>query len=496
MEKYVIALDQGTTNSRALLIAKDGKVKLKTQRELPQMYPMPGWVEQDALEIWVTINGCLLELLSQVHPTQIQAIGIANQRETTIVWDKSTGKPVCNAIVWQCRRSMQLCNEYKQDAQMVRYIRRNTGLVMDPYFSATKIRWILDNIDDCKARAARGELLFGTVNTWLLWNLTGGAVHATDTINASRTMLMNIHTLQWDDKLVKFFQVPRSMLPDLKPPAEIYGYFDLDGHRVPISAMAGDQQASLIGQLCLLPGMAKSTYGTGCFMLMNLGNKPVISDHGLLTTLCCDETGAINYALEGAVFVCGAGIQWLRDELRFLRDAADSEYFASKVSDSNGVYLVPAFTGLGAPYWDPSARGAIFGLTRGVNSNHIIRATLESIAFQTRDVLEAMQVDSQIQLRALRVDGGASENNFLMQFQADILGCPVERPDCTEASALGAGFLAGLATGFWKTLKELTIRSDRVFSPAFSQEERDAKYRRWQNAVSRVGAWETLDGSQ
>eukprot|EP01055_Gregarina_sp_Pseudo9_P001635 Gregarina_sp_Pseudo_9__1634@NODE_20_length_5835_cov_12_005003_g18_i0_p1_GENE_NODE_20_length_5835_cov_12_005003_g18_i0NODE_20_length_5835_cov_12_005003_g18_i0_p1_ORF_typecomplete_len567_score158_70FGGY_N/PF00370_21/1_8e75FGGY_C/PF02782_16/4_6e68ROK/PF00480_20/0_096_NODE_20_length_5835_cov_12_005003_g18_i022113911 len=508
MEKYVVALDQGTTSSRALLIAKDGRVLRKAQRELPQLYPKPGWVEQDAEEIFVTIHSCLQELLSEFGPERIEAVGIANQRETTIVWERQTGRPVCNAVVWQCRRSTQLCERYKQDPGMVEYIRQNTGLVLDPYFSATKIRWILENVDNCEERARNGELLFGTVNTWLLWRLSGGQVHLTDVTNGSRTMLMNIHTLQWDDKLLEYFRIPRCMLPEIRSASEIYTHLDLERpvsgggaspatgprvHRVPVASMAGDQQASLIGQLCLSPGMAKNTYGTGCFMLMNLGDKPVISEHGLLTTLCCDAQGRSSYALEGAVFICGASIQWLRDELRFLRDAADSEYFASKVKDTNGVYLVPAFAGLGAPYWDPHARGAIFGLTRGVNSNHIIRATLESIAYQTRDVLEAMQKDSKIQLKSLRVDGGATDNNFLMQFQADILGCPVERPDCKEASALGAGFLAGLATGFWTSLEEIELLTNRVFHPNFTQEQRDKKYKKWQNAVARVGAWEDQD---
>ena len=458
-KKYIVALDQGTTSSRAVVMDHDANIISVSQREFEQIYPKPGWVEHDPMEIWATQSSTLVEVLAKadISSDQIAAIGITNQRETTIVWEKETGKPIYNAIVWQCRRTAEICEHLKRDG-LEDYIRSNTGLVIDPYFSGTKVKWILDHVEGSRERARRGELLFGTVDTWLIWKMTQGRVHVTDYTNASRTMLFNIHTLDWDDKMLEVLDIPREMLPEVRRSSEVYGQTNIGGKggtRIPISGIAGDQQAALFGQLCVKEGMAKNTYGTGCFMLMNTGEKAVKSENGLLTTIACGPTGEVNYALEGAVFMAGASIQWLRDEMKLINDAYDSEYFATKVQNTNGVYVVPAFTGLGAPYWDPYARGAIFGLTRGVNANHIIRATLESIAYQTRDVLEAMQADSGIRLHALRVDGGAVANNFLMQFQSDILGTRVERPEVREVTALGAAYLAGLAVGFWQNLDEL-----------------------------------------
>ena len=423
-KKYIVALDQGTTSSRAVVMDHDANIVAVSQREFEQIYPKAGWVEHDPMEIWATQSSTLVEVLAKadISSDEIAAIGITNQRETTIVWERETGKPIYNAIVWQCRRTADICEKLKRDG-MEEYIRNNTGLVIDPYFSGTKVKWILDHVEGSRERARRGELLFGTVDTWLIWKMTQGRVHVTDYTNASRTMLFNIHSLDWDDTMLDALDIPRAMLPEVRRSSEVYGQTNIGGKggiRIPISGIAGDQQAALFGQLCVKEGMAKNTYGTGCFMLMNTGEKAVKSENGLLTTIACGPTGEVNYALEGAVFMAGASIQWLRDEMKLISDAFDSEYFATKVKDTNGVYVVPAFTGLGAPYWDPYARGAIFGLTRGVNSNHIIRATLESIAYQTRDVLEAMQADSGIRLHALRVDGGAVANNFLMQFQSDI----------------------------------------------------------------------------
>ena len=434
---------------------------------------------------------------ADISSDQIAAIGITNQRETTIVWEKETGKPIYNAIVWQCRRTAEICEHLKRDG-LEDYIRSNTGLVIDPYFSGTKVKWILDHVEGSRERARRGELLFGTVDTWLIWKMTQGRVHVTDYTNASRTMLFNIHTLDWDDKMLEVLDIPREMLPEVRRSSEVYGQTNIGGKggtRIPISGIAGDQQAALFGQLCVKEGMAKNTYGTGCFMLMNTGEKAVKSENGLLTTIACGPTGEVNYALEGAVFMAGASIQWLRDEMKLINDAYDSEYFATKVQNTNGVYVVPAFTGLGAPYWDPYARGAIFGLTRGVNANHIIRATLESIAYQTRAVLEAMQADSGIRLPALRVDGGAVANNFLMQFQSDILGTRVERPEVREVTALGAAYLAGLAVGFWQNLDELQEKAviEREFRPGIETTERNYRYAGWKKAVKRAMAWEEHD---
>lgn len=495
-KKYMVALDQGTTSSRAIVLDHNANVVSVSQREFTQHYPQAGWVEHDPMEIWGTQSAVLVEVLAKAGITsdQVAGIGITNQRETTIVWEKETGKPVYNAIVWQCRRTAPICEDLKAQG-LEEYIRHNTGLVVDPYFSGTKVKWILDHVEGARERAKHGELLFGTVDTWLVWKMTQGRVHVTDYTNASRTMLFNIHTLDWDSKMLEVLDIPREMLPQVRPSSEVYGQTNIGGKggtRIPIAGIAGDQQAALFGQMCVQPGMAKNTYGTGCFLLMNTGKEAVRSRHGLLTTLACGPKGEPNYALEGAVFIGGASIQWLRDELRLLGDSFDSEYFASKVKDSNGVYVVPAFTGLGAPYWDPYARGAIFGLTRGANRDHLIRATLESVAYQTRDVLDAMQADSGTPLKALRVDGGAVQNNFLMQFQSDILGTTVERPVVREVTALGAAYLAGLAIGFWKDLDELQCKAaiDRVFEPGMSEGERARLYKGWQKAVSRAQHWE------
>lgn len=495
-KKYIVALDQGTTSSRAVVLDSNANIISIAQREFTQIYPKSGWVEHDPLEIWASQSSTLVEALAKadIDSDQVAAIGITNQRETTVVWERETGKPIYNAIVWQCRRTADICEQLKRDG-MEELIRHNTGLVVDPYFSATKIKWILDNVEGARERARRGELLFGTIDTWLIWKMTQGRVHVTDYTNASRTMLFNIRELDWDETLLKHLDIPRIMLPSVRKSSEIYGKTNIGGKggtRIPIAGIAGDQQAALFGQRCVQAGMAKNTYGTGCFMLMNTGEKVVTSSHGLLTTIACGPKGEVNYALEGAVFMAGASIQWLRDEMKLIGDADDSEYFASKVPDSNGVYVVPAFTGLGAPYWDPYARGAILGLTRGVNANHIIRATLESIAYQTRDILEAMQADSGIRLHALRVDGGAVVNNFLMQFQADILGTPVERPAVREVTALGAAYLAGLAVGFWQSLDELQDKTaiEKTFQPGIETTERNYRYAGWQKAVNRTLLWE------
>lgn len=450
-QKYVVALDQGTTSSRAVVLDHDANIVSVSQREFTQIYPQAGWVEHDPMEIYATQSSTLVEALGKagIRSDEVAAIGITNQRETTVVWNKETGKPVYNAIVWQCRRTAAICEELKERG-LESYIRDNTGLVLDPYFSGTKIKWILDNVEGAREQAEAGQLLFGTVDTWLVWKMTQGRVHVTDYTNASRTMLFNINTLQWDEKILAEFNIPLSMMPEVKKSSEVYGQTNIGGKggtRIPIAGIAYDQQAALYGQMCVQAGQAKNTYGTGCFLLMNTGQEKVTSHNGLLTTLACGPRGEPAYALEGAVFMGGASIQWLRDELKLISDARDSEYFATKVDTSNGVYVVPAFTGLGAPYWDAYARGTIVGLTRGVNSNHIIRATLESIAYQTRDVLDAMQADSGIKLSALRVDGGAVANNFLMQFQADVLDTEVHRPKVTEVTALGAAYL--MRSGRW-----------------------------------------------
>ena len=495
-QEYIIALDQGTTSSRAVLLDKNANIVEVAQREFTQIYPQAGWVEHNPMEIWASQSSTLNEVVAKAGITsdKIAAIGITNQRETTIVWEKETGKPIYNAIVWQCRRTADICTQLKADGHES-YIRKTTGLVVDPYFSGTKIKWILDHVEGAGERAEKGELLFGTVDTWLVWKLTQGRAHVTDYTNASRTMLFNIHTKQWDDKMLELLDIPKAMLPKVCNSSEVYGQTNIGGKggvRIPVAGIAGDQQAALYGHLCVDAGMAKNTYGTGCFMLMNTGDRAVESKNGLLTTIACNAKGEPCYALEGSIFMGGASIQWLRDELRLIHDSADSEYFATKVKDTNGVYVVPAFTGLGAPYWDPYARGAIVGLSRGANRNHIVHATLEAIAYQTREVLDAMQSDSGEKLATLRVDGGAVANNFLMQFQADILDVKVERPKVREVTALGAAYLAGLAVGFWKDLEELRGKAivERIFEPKETPEKRTALYQGWKKAVQRALAWE------
>ena len=490
-KKYVIALDQGTTSSRAIVFDHDANMVASSQREFGQIYPQPGWVEHDAMEIWASQSSTLIEALARadIHSEDVAAIGITNQRETTVIWDKVTGKPVYNAIVWQCRRSKAICDDLKAQG-LEEYVKDATGLLLDPYFSGTKIKWILDNVDGVRARAEKGELLFGTIDSWLVWKLTEGKVHVTDPTNASRTLLFNIHQQAWDEKLLKALDIPRSLLPEVKPSSAIYGQTRIagEGSSIAIAGIAGDQQSALFGQLCIDEGMAKNTYGTGCFLLMNTGAEAVKSQHGLLTTIAVGAKGEINYALEGSVFMGGATIQWLRDELGLIRDAQDTEYFASKVDDTNGVYLVPAFVGLGAPYWDPDARGALVGLTRGANRNHIIRAALEAIAYQSRDLLDAMSKDSGVELKQIKVDGGAVANDFVMQFQADITNVDVLRPELTETTAMGAAFLAGLAVGFWNSTAELKHKAvvERRFKPQLNDEQRSALYDGWQEAVART----------
>jgi glycerol kinase len=492
-KKYVLALDQGTTSSRAILFDRNGRIINMSQKEFTQFYPAPGWVEHNPLEIWETQINAAKEAIKDVDVSEIAAIGITNQRETTILWDKNTGRPVYNAIVWQSRQSSDICDELKKSG-MESYIKENTGLVIDAYFSGTKIKWILDNVEGVREKAEKGQVLFGTVDTWLIWNLTGGKIHITDYSNASRTMIYNIKTLKWDEKLLAALNIPSEILPEVRQSSEIYGNTEtgIFGGEIPISGIAGDQQAALFGQLCFQEGMAKNTYGTGCFLLMNTGDKLIESKKGLLTTIAWGLNGKVEYALEGSIFVAGAAIQWLRDELKIIHDAADSEYFANKVENTKGVYVVPAFTGLEAPYWDMYARGAILGLTRGAGRNNIIRATLESIAYQTRDVIDAMIEDSGINLTVLKVDGGASANNFLMQFQSDILNVNIERPDITETTALGAAYLAGLATGFWKSKGEViqNWNMNRKFMPAISEDERNKLYAGWKKAVERAKNWE------
>lgn len=497
-QKYIVALDQGTTSSRTVVLDHDANIVSVSQREFTQFYPQAGWVEHDPMEIFATQSATLAEALGKtgINSEQVAAIGITNQRETTIVWNKETGVPVYNAIVWQCRRTADICEDLKQRG-LEDYIRDNTGLVLDPYFSGTKVKWILDHVPGAREDADAGKLLFGTVDTWLVWKMTQGQTHVTDYTNASRTMLFNINTLEWDHKLLEEMGIPHSMMPKVKQSSEVYGDTNIggkDGIHIPIAGIAGDQQAALFGQMCVEAGQAKNTYGTGCFLLMNTGQEKVTSQNGLLTTIACGANGEPSYALEGAVFMGGASIQWLRDEMKLLHDAKDSEYFATQVDSSNGVYVVPAFTGLGAPYWDAYARGTIVGLTRGVNANHIIRATLESIAYQTRDVLDAMQADSGIQLSALRVDGGAVANNFLMQFQSDVLNTHVLRPKVTEVTALGAGYLAGLAVGYWGSIEEVKNKAelDRQFAPTKDEAKRQRRYKGWKRAVKCVQSWAEL----
>jgi glycerol kinase len=494
-KKYILAFDQGTTSSRAILFDKAGNIVKVAQKEFTQIYPKAGWVEHDAMEIWATQSGVAREVLEAagVNAKEVAGIGITNQRETTVVWDKNTGQPIYNAIVWQCRRTASICDTIKAGGHED-YIRANTGLVVDAYFSGTKVKWILDNVEGARAKAEAGELLFGTIDTWLIWNLTRGKTHVTDYSNASRTMLYNIKDLKWDEKILDIMNVPTSVLPEVKQSSEVYGQTDpsIFGIEVPIAGIAGDQQAALFGQACFENGMVKNTYGTGCFILMNTGEKMVPSKNGLLTTIAWGVDGKVEYALEGSVFMGGATIQWLRDELRLVHNAADSEYFATKVEDTNGVYLVPAFAGLGAPYWDMYARGTIVGLTRGANRNHIIRAALESIAYQSKEVINAMEEDSGLKLSTLKVDGGATANNFLMQFQSDILGTQVKRPMVTETTALGAAYLAGLAVGFWESKDEITKNwaVDRTFESVMADEKRTKLYSNWQRAVKRSMDWE------
>jgi glycerol kinase len=499
---YIVSLDQGTTSSRAIIFDHNANIVATSQREFSQYFPQSGWVEHDPMEIWSSQSSVLAEVLAKtgIQPDQLAAIGITNQRETAIVWDKKTGRPIYNAIVWQCRRTAAICDELKARG-LEDYVRENTGLVIDAYFSGTKVKWILDNVEGAREKADNGELLFGTVDSWLIWNMTRGRVHVTDYTNASRTMLFNIKNLEWDKRMLEELGIPESMLPEVKGSSEIYGDTNIggkDGTRVPIAGIAGDQQSALFGQLCVKEGMAKNTYGTGCFLLMNTGTKPVQSHHGLITTLAVGAKGEVNYALEGSVFMGGATIQWLRDELGIIRDAQDTDYFAAKVADSNGVYLVPAFVGMGAPYWDPHARGVMVGLTRGTNRNHIIRAALESVAFQSRDLVDAMKQDSGMDLLTLKVDGGAVANDFLMQFQADIIGTHVERPKLTETTALGAAILAGLAVGFWDSIDDIKehAKIDKTFEPTMQDAERARRYKGWQKAVSRSLKWAEEDGEE
>ncbi len=498
MKKYILALDQGTTTSRALLFDGEARIVGSAQKEFAQIYPRPGWVEHDPGEIWVTQRDAAREVLEQAgaSPREVAAIGIANQRETTLVWERDSGRPVANAIVWQCRRTAPYCDILKEKG-LSDLVKTRTGLVIDAYFSGTKLKWLLDHVPGARERAARGELLFGTVDSWLIWNLTGGKAHVTDCTNASRTMLYNIHQLKWDADILRELSIPPGMLPDVKPTGHVYGYTDPDifgGEEIPIAAAVGDQQSALFGQGCFSPGTAKNTYGTGCFMLMHTGRKPVPSQKGLLSTISWflgDPKDPVEYALEGSIFVAGAAVQWLRDELKLIESAAETEELAARVPDTNGVYMVPAFVGLGAPYWDMYARGAILGLTRGAKREHLVRAALESVAYQTRDVLKAMEEDSGIILKELKVDGGACANNFLMQFQADILGVPVHRPHITESTALGAACLAGLTVGFWRDREEIAgkLKPEKVFFPVMSRVEREELYAGWKKAVSRSLNW-------
>lgn len=495
-KKYVLALDQGTTSSRAILFDSDSNIVAVAQKEFTQIFPKPGWVEHNAEEIWSTQIGVAAEAVAKagISASDIAAIGITNQRETTVVWDKTTGKPVHNAIVWQSRQTMDICNDIKAQG-LESMFRQKTGLVVDAYFSGTKVKWILDNVEGARAKAEKGDLLFGTIDTWLIWKLTGGKVHVTDYSNASRTLMYNIRELKWDEEILKVLTVPASMLPEVRPSSEVYGQTDPGvflGAAVPIAGAAGDQQAALFGQTCYKPGMAKNTYGTGCFMLMNTGDKLYESKNGLLTTIAWGLDGKVEYALEGSIFIAGAAIQWLRDGMKIIEAAPDSEYYARKVADTDGVYVVPAFVGLGAPYWNMTARGAIMGLTRGSTKAHIVRATLESLAYQTKDVLGAMEADSGIKLQALKVDGGAVSNDLLMQFQADILGVPVDRPQVTETTALGAAYLAGLAVGVWNDKEDLVKnwKLDSRFEAAMEDEKRTKLYKGWQKAVKRAMDWE------
>ncbi|STO07540.1 MULTISPECIES: glycerol kinase GlpK [Exiguobacterium] len=488
-KRYILALDQGTTSSRAIIFDHDGKIVTTAQREFKQYFPKPGWVEHNANEIWGSVLAVMAEAFgsADIDPKEIAAIGITNQRETAVVWEKETGRPVYNAVVWQSRQTAGICDELKE-AGHADLFRDKTGLLIDAYFSGTKVKWILDNVDGAREKADNGELLFGTIDTWLIWKLSGGHAHVTDYSNASRTLMYNIYEQKWDDELLDILTVPKSMLPEVKPSSEVYAHtipYHFFGFEVPIAGAAGDQQAALFGQACFDSGEGKNTYGTGCFMLMNTGEEAVKSDHGLLTTIAWGYDGKVEYALEGSIFVAGSAIQWLRDGLRMLKSAKDTEQYANRVETTDGVYVVPAFVGLGAPYWNSDVRGAIFGLTRGTEKEHFVRATLESLAYQTRDVLTAMEQDSGIELKTLRVDGGAVNNNFLMQFQADILDVPVERPEVSETTALGAAYLAGLAVGFWKDQAEIKQqwKLDQQFEPSMDESHRENLYKGWQHAV-------------
>ncbi len=501
-KKYIMALDQGTTSSRSILFDKSGNIVATAQKEFTQIYPHPGWVEHNPMEIWGSQSGVMREVLetNYISPDEIAAIGITNQRETTIVWDKNTGKPIYNAIVWQCRRTSEICDELEAKGYKD-MIKEKTGLILDAYFSGTKIKWILDNVEGAREKADNGDLLFGTVDTWLTWNLTRGKVHVTDYTNASRTMLYNIKELKWDDEILEILDIPKSMLPEVKPSSCIYGYTDehmLAGAKIPIAGCAGDQQAALFGQTCFEEGSAKNTYGTGCFMLMNTGEKPVESKNGLVTTIAWGVDGTVEYALEGSIFVGGAVIQWLRDELKVLYNAKQSQFYAESVEDTNGVYIVPAFTGLGAPHWDMYARGCVMGLTRGANREHLVRAALESIAYQVKDVLHAMEEDSGLKLSSLKVDGGASSNDFLMQFQSDILDTNINRPKVVETTALGAAYLAGLAVGFYESKTDIKNSwiMDREFSPNMDEDKRNKLYKGWQKAVNRSLEWAREDNEE
>ncbi|MCC5891405.1 glycerol kinase GlpK [Exiguobacterium sp.] len=488
-KRYILALDQGTTSSRAIIFDHDGKIVTTAQREFKQYFPKPGWVEHNANEIWGSVLAVMAEAFgsADIDPKEIAAIGITNQRETAVVWEKETGRPVYNAVVWQSRQTAGICDELRE-AGHADLFRDKTGLLIDAYFSGTKVKWILDNVEGAREKAEAGDLLFGTIDTWLIWKLSGGHAHVTDYSNASRTLMYNIYEQKWDDELLDILTVPKSMLPEVKPSSEVYAHtipYHFFGFEVPIAGAAGDQQAALFGQACFESGEGKNTYGTGCFMLMNTGEEAVKSNHGLLTTIAWGYDGKVEYALEGSIFVAGSAIQWLRDGLRMLKSAKDTEQYANRVETTDGVYVVPAFVGLGAPYWNSDVRGAIFGLTRGTEKEHFVRATLESLAYQTRDVLTAMEQDSGIELKTLRVDGGAVNNNFLMQFQADILNVPVERPEVSETTALGAAYLAGLAVGFWKDQAEIKQqwKLDQQFEPSMDESHREALYKGWQHAV-------------
>ncbi|MFG6114867.1 glycerol kinase GlpK [Halobacillus sp. MO56] len=489
-KKYILSIDQGTTSSRAILFDEAGTIVGTGQKEFEQFFPKPGWVEHDANEIWTSVLACIADVLrkTDIEPSQVAGIGITNQRETTVVWDKNTGKPIYKAIVWQSRQTEGICKDLREQGHNDLF-RDKTGLLLDPYFSGTKVKWILDNVEGAREKADNGDLMFGTIDTWLVYKLTGGKVHITDYSNASRTLMFNIYDLKWDDELLDILDVPKSMLPEVKQSSEVYGKtvdYHFFGHEVPIAGIAGDQQAALFGQACFDEGMAKNTYGTGCFMLMNTGDKGVKSEHGLLTTLAWGLDGKVEYALEGSIFVAGSAIQWLRDGLKLINSAPETENLATSVDSTDGVYLVPAFVGLGTPYWDSDARGAVFGLTRGTSKEHFVRATLESLAYQTRDVLDAMIADSEIDLKALRVDGGAVKNNFLMQFQSDILGVPVERPVVQETTALGSAYLAGLAVGYWKDKDEIKQqwKNDRTFKGEMEESKQEELYNGWKKAVA------------